>query len=87
MFHRFHTLSITGCTFQNNIGYAGGAIRINPEDLSVEYANTGLTHITIQNCKFYNNGAIASGAAIYITFPRDLYNILLDTNEFKDNAT
>ncbi|MEE4248504.1 MAG: hypothetical protein V2I33_24250 [Kangiellaceae bacterium] len=49
-------------------------------------SETGLEHIKLTDNEFLNNGALEKAGAIYIGFPRELQNIILSGNTFKDNA-
>ena len=48
---------------------------------------TSLEHIVIHNNIFSSNGALYSGGAIGITFERELFNIVISSNEFLGNTS
>ena len=55
--------------------------------MAVDPEDTGLTHISIKNCEFNDNGSSHGPAVILALFNDDLVSIFIENNVFKHNSS
>ena len=79
-------LTLTNCTFSNNIGTYAAALVVYAYGIDVDSTDSGNYHLTITGWTFENNGSTEGSGVIWISFPSKLQNVLIDGNSFTDNS-